>query len=126
MTTLTTEAIDAHALKDFGDFTAQALHPWIATEDALSVAQCALRTPMTMLPRLSARVGAEALQRQALRILAECALPPRDLPESALSRAVGGGHVGQMHVWPEGRRFEYATREVGYALAQWLRGQAGA
>lgn len=31
------------------------------------------------------------------------------------------GHVGSMHSWPEGKRPEYAAREVGYALCNWLR-----
>jgi hypothetical protein len=106
--------------------TIQALHPWITTPEALRAAEQALKVHITMFPKLSARVGAEELQRQALRILTECALPSRELPGSVLSRAVGGGHVGQMHVWPAGERVKYAIREIGYQRGFWLREQHAA
>jgi hypothetical protein len=94
------------------------LHPWLNTPEAAKAAEKAVQIPLTMLPKLSDRVGAEALQRQALAILAECALPPQDLDVS--SRAAGA-HAGSMHLWPENERVKYCIREVGYALNFWAR-----
>lgn len=100
------------------------LHPWLTSPEALKAVEGAVQIPLAMLPAASRRVGTKALQRQALMILTECALPPRDQLESVLSRAVGGAHVGSMYAWPEAERAKYATREVGYALLTWVRGHS--
>lgn len=100
------------------------LHPWLTSPEALKAAEGAVQIPLAMLPAASRRVGTKALHRQALAILVECALPPRDQLESVLSRAVGGAHVGSMYAWPEAERARYATREVGYALLTWVRGHS--
>ena len=54
--------------------------------------------------------------RQALAFLTECALPPRNLPGSVISRVVGRARVSRMYEWPEDRRAQYAT---------WPRGGGG-
>jgi hypothetical protein len=42
--------------------------------------------PLALLPELANRVGTDKLETQALAILAECALPPRDLPPTECAR----------------------------------------
>jgi hypothetical protein len=68
---------------------------------------------------LAATVTTDELETQALAILTECALPPRDQPSH--QGQITPAHVGSMHAWPEGDRQRYAAREIGYALMNWLR-----
>ena len=97
------------------------LHPWLTTPEALEAAEFAIEIPLEMLPVLSERMGPENLLRQALAFLTDHALPPRNLPDSVISRVVGSAHVGSMYEWPADRRAQYATREIGYALNNWVR-----
>lgn len=54
------------------------MHTWASTSEAQTAARAALRVPYAKLPGLASRFGADELYSEALAILAECALPPRD------------------------------------------------
>lgn len=54
------------------------LHPWLYTSEATEAARNAIRIPMATLGTLASQVGADGLESEALIILTECALPPRD------------------------------------------------
>lgn len=66
------------------------LHPWLGTQEALAAARKAVRIPMTLLPGLARIVGADELESEALAILAECALPPRDDEARRVCACCGG------------------------------------
>lgn len=54
------------------------LHPWLQTEGAVRAARRAVAIPMSKLPVRSQMIGADELFSEALSILTECALPPRE------------------------------------------------
>lgn len=54
------------------------LHPWLSSEDAYKAAVAAVQVPMFKLPARSMMIGRDELLSEALSILTECALPPRD------------------------------------------------
>jgi hypothetical protein len=54
------------------------LHTWLSTPEATQAARKAVQIPLALLPQLANRAGTDKLETQALAILAECALPPRD------------------------------------------------
>jgi hypothetical protein len=96
------------------------LHPWLSSPEATQAARKGVQIPLALLPSLANRAGTDKLETQALAILAECALPPRDQAPSATAQ-VQPAYVGSMHFWPEDDRQRYAAREIGYALMNWLR-----
>lgn len=65
------------------------LHPWLATPEATSAAQKAVQIPMSLLPGLAGIVGPDELFSEALAILTECALPPRDQPPAECAHCGG-------------------------------------
>ena len=54
------------------------LHPWLSAPDALTAARQAVSIPMTMLPGKARRIGSDELVSEALAVLTECALPPKE------------------------------------------------
>lgn len=54
------------------------LHPWFHTPEAAEVARKAVQIPLLKLPQLVKALGADELESEALVILAECAVPPRN------------------------------------------------
>lgn len=58
------------------------LHPWLSTQEALSAARQAVSIPMSLLGGMARAVGSDELLSEALAILTECALPPRNQPTS--------------------------------------------
>lgn len=69
------------------------LHPWLSTPEALDAARKATQIPLSLLPRLAAIVGTDELASEALAILTECALPPRE-PLRAVCAKCGGSLAG--------------------------------
>lgn len=55
------------------------LHPWLATPEALEAARKAVQVPMSLMAGKALLVGADELLSEALAILTECALPPREV-----------------------------------------------
>jgi hypothetical protein len=54
------------------------LHPWLDSAEAVDAARKAVQIPLALLPGLAAIAGRDELYSEALAILTECALPPRD------------------------------------------------
>lgn len=54
------------------------LHPWLSTPEAAACARKAVQIPLNLLPELARRAGEDELYSEALTILTECALPPRN------------------------------------------------
>lgn len=57
------------------------LHPWLSTDEALRAATQAVTKSMNKLPGRGQMIGKDELLSEALSILTECALPPRDEPQ---------------------------------------------
>jgi hypothetical protein len=103
-----------------------ALHPWLCTPEAMRAAEAATFGVSDM--KAATGLEHDEVLSQALRILCECALPPRERGDEAgrcgIARSASepiGGYVGSMHSWPEDRMQEYAVRELMMALRIWLR-----
>jgi hypothetical protein len=133
------------------------LHPWLGTPEAAEAAKRAVRIPVSLLAGKAVIIGLDELQSEALAILTECALPPRERLQVLCARCGGSldhvrrgakfcsrsckdlygkkvergkteaiparpaSHIGSMWTWPEAQRIQYAVREVGYILNNWLR-----
>lgn len=69
--------------------TSALLHPWLDTPEALAAAHKAVAIPRTMLGRKAFIVGYDELAAEALVILTECALPPRDRMPTACAHCGG-------------------------------------
>ena len=69
--------------------TSTELHPWLSTPEATEAARKAIQIPLALLPSLAGRVSTDKLETQALVILTECAMPPRDLPPTECLRCGG-------------------------------------
>lgn len=54
------------------------LHPWLSTPEAYRAAVAAVSIPMSKLPARALMIGRDELLSEALSILTECALPPRE------------------------------------------------
>jgi hypothetical protein len=93
-------------------------HPWLSTPEAHEAAEKALQFPAALMPSKAEAVGVAALSAVAFLILAECALPPREVTRI---QGCDGAHIGSMWGWPEADRAKYAAREVGYRLNNYLR-----
>ena len=65
------------------------LHPWLSTPDALTAARKSVGIPMTMVAGWARTIGADELLSEALAILTECALPPRDRAETVCASCGG-------------------------------------
>jgi hypothetical protein len=87
------------------------MHPWLSTPEAAEAARKAVQIPLALLPELASRVGADKLETQALAILTECALPPRDQAPTECAKcgtSLGGVRKGSRFCGPDCRR-EYAA-----------------
>lgn len=138
------------------------LHPWLDTPQAVKAAHDAVRVAEARMTKAALDVGADELFSEALIILTQCALPPRERGHFACAecgarienvragakfcsvpcRNRNGvrrhrnnkeaappqpppGFIGSMWSWPEDQRAEYAAREVGLALCNFLRSRLG-
>lgn len=54
------------------------LHPWLNTPEAVKAAERAAKIPEYKMPAAARALGADELFSEALAILTECALPPRE------------------------------------------------
>jgi hypothetical protein len=147
--------------------TSPTLHPWLDSPEAVKAAHLAVRVAENKMTKAAIDAGADELFSEALIILTQCALPPRERGHFACvqcgsklesvragakfcSRACRDKHsnarrgtgdargtkstslppapssyIGAMWSWPEARREEYAVREVGFALCNYLRTRVG-
>lgn len=64
------------------------LHPWLSTQAAVRAAEKAVEVPLAMMAGPAHAVGRDELASEALAILTECALPPRDRPDRFLASGV--------------------------------------
>lgn len=62
------------------------LHPWLSTPEALAAAKKSVSVPMALLGGKARIIGADELLSEALAILTECALPPRNLERTLCFR----------------------------------------
>lgn len=69
--------------------TKPALHPWLSTPEALTAVRSAVRISEHKLPGAARLAGSDELFSEALIILTECALPPRDREPSACAECGG-------------------------------------
>lgn len=72
------------------------LHPWLGTHEAMRAAQRAVAIPLYKLGMRAQMIGADELLSEALSILTECALPPRERLQTICANCQG--------LIPEGRR----------------------
>ena len=66
------------------------LHPWLGTSEAYRAAVKAVSIPMRKLPARAQMLGHDELLSEALSILTECALPPRDRERTVCAEC---GHI---------------------------------
>lgn len=64
------------------------LHPWLSSREAVRAAEKAAEVPLVMMSGPAYAVGRDELVSEALAILTECALPPRDRPDRFLASGV--------------------------------------
>lgn len=103
-------------------------HSWLSTPEALEAAEHAAYLADDSVPGRR-DMSMDEITSEALAVLAECALPPRNswsTSANGIRRHAGGsltplGHIGSMWTWPESERAEYAVREIGLRLAHYLR-----
>lgn len=69
------------------------LHPWASTPEAVSAARKAVQIPLSMMTGKALLVGTDELHSEALKILAECALPHRE-PEETVCATCSGSLEG--------------------------------
>lgn len=69
--------------------TTPELHPWLSTPEASAAARKAIQIPLSLLPKLAVIVGADELASEALAILTECALPPREVQRPLCATCLG-------------------------------------
>ena len=91
--------------------TTPELHPWLSTSDALTAAHNAVSIPMTLLGDWAKAVGADELLSEALAILTECALPPRDQTPTRCAKC--GGSLDQVRA---GAKFCSKVCRTTYAV----------
>lgn len=65
------------------------LHPWLSTPEAAEAARKAIQIPLNIMPGLANMVGADELHSEALAILTECALTPRDQAPTECAKCGG-------------------------------------
>jgi len=68
--------------------TAPQLHPWLGTPEALAAAHKAVQIPAAMMGGRAVLVGVDELLSEALTILTECALPPREAMATLCARCL--------------------------------------
>lgn len=69
--------------------TAPELHPWLSTDMAVEAARKAVQIPLSHMAAAALSVGKDELFSEALAILTECALPPREPVESSCAMCGG-------------------------------------
>lgn len=88
------------------------LHPWLATPEALEAARKAVQIPMSLMAGKALLVGADELLSEALAILTECALPPREVMRALCAKCQGpleGVRNGAKFCSPDCRK-QYAVQ----------------
>ena len=74
----------------------ETLHPWLSTQEAYRAAVKAAGIPMRKLPARAQALGHDEMLSEALSILTECALPPREREHTMCAEC--------SKMIPEGRR----------------------
>lgn len=65
------------------------LHPWLSTLEALSAAKKAVQIPLALMGGKALVIGHDELLSEALAILTECALPPREIARVVCAQCGG-------------------------------------
>ncbi len=69
--------------------TKPTLHPWLSTPEAVKAARAATRIPESKLPSAARATGSDELFSEALAILTECAMQPRERGHFACAECGG-------------------------------------